>query len=288
MCAETRVLRTLLWNAQCSVGGVSYGIGVTEIERAAARREGKPLPDISEVTASSSVQGTSVGSNGLSGGSAACHGEGAESPLNVALEGNGRQGASRGGVPGKGKAGGALGGSRAALPANGSAPPGSAAGVSSGGAGAVGGAPGGGTAAPGRAGAPARRPMGFTFVDARLTGGAWQREARPALLREFFRVLAVCHTVIPDGARRARHAPCIRAHACHACRPCAAPLTSPRHLMLLLPAHDWGSPIETHGPYLFVRRPEPDCALRGENVSIRPPCAARLPVSGHEYTHFWL
>ena len=50
--------------------------------------------------------------------------------------------------------------------------------------------------------------MGFNFADARLTGGAWQREARPALLREFFRVLAVCHTVMPDGMRSASHIQC--------------------------------------------------------------------------------
>ena len=39
----------------------------------------------------------------------------------------------------------------------------------------------------------------FNFYDSRLMGGAWQREARPAVLQEFFRVLAVCHTVIPEG-----------------------------------------------------------------------------------------
>ncbi len=39
----------------------------------------------------------------------------------------------------------------------------------------------------------------FNFYDKRVLGGAWEQEARPAVLKEFFRVLAVCHTVIPDG-----------------------------------------------------------------------------------------
>ncbi|DBB12995.1 TPA: hypothetical protein ACH3X3_005736 [Trebouxia sp. C0006] len=39
----------------------------------------------------------------------------------------------------------------------------------------------------------------FNFYDKRILGGAWEQEARPAVLKEFFRVLAVCHTVIPDG-----------------------------------------------------------------------------------------
>ena len=229
-------LRPLLWNAQCSVGGVSYGTGVTEIERAAARREGKPLPETPAAAVSSArtVGGTLGGSNGLSGGSAACHGKGTESGPDGGVDGSGRQGACGVGVPGKGKGGGALGGSRAAPPVNGSAPPGSATGVSSGGAGTAGGALGGGTATPGRAGAPARRFMGFNFVDARLTGGAWQREARPVLLREFFRVLAVCHTVIPDGARCARHAQC--QDACMSCSSflALAPCQYPKHSTLVL------------------------------------------------------
>ena len=94
----------LLLGSQCSVGGVAYGQGVTEIERAAARRAGAPLPPADAGPASDGALGT--------------------------------------------------GGHRA---------------------------------------------KGFNFCDERLMGGAWQREARPALLREFFRVLAVCHTVIPDG-----------------------------------------------------------------------------------------
>ncbi len=48
--------------------------------------------------------------------------------------------------------------------------------------------------------ARAWRAPAFNFYDARLLGGAWAAEARPDIVREFFRVLAVCHTVIPDGA----------------------------------------------------------------------------------------
>ena len=40
----------------------------------------------------------------------------------------------------------------------------------------------------------------FNFYDKRIMGDAWLQEARPAVIKEFFRVLAVCHTVIPDGA----------------------------------------------------------------------------------------
>lgn len=45
------------------------------------------------------------------------------------------------------------------------------------------------------------RAPSFNFYDKRLLGGAWRDEARPDVIREFFRVLAVCHTVIPDGVR---------------------------------------------------------------------------------------
>jgi phospholipid-transporting ATPase len=30
-------------------------------------------------------------------------------------------------------------------------------------------------------------------------GGAWQREADAGVIREFLKLLAVCHTVIPEG-----------------------------------------------------------------------------------------
>lgn len=34
----------------------------------------------------------------------------------------------------------------------------------------------------------------------RLLAGAWTKEPKPGIAQEFFRALAVCHTVIPDGA----------------------------------------------------------------------------------------
>ena len=43
------------------------------------------------------------------------------------------------------------------------------------------------------------RAPAFNFYDARLLGGAWRGAERPDIVREFFRVLSVCHTVIPDG-----------------------------------------------------------------------------------------
>lgn len=39
---------------------------------------------------------------------------------------------------------------------------------------------------------------GFNLRDARLTQG-WYREERPEVVRRFMEVLAVCHTVIPEG-----------------------------------------------------------------------------------------
>ena len=47
--------------------------------------------------------------------------------------------------------------------------------------------------------ANAWKQKSFNFYDKRVLGGAWEQEASPDMLREFFRVLAVCHTVIPDG-----------------------------------------------------------------------------------------
>ena len=40
---------------------------------------------------------------------------------------------------------------------------------------------------------------GFNFRDARLEGDGWMRLADAETIRDFFRVLAVCHTVIPEG-----------------------------------------------------------------------------------------
>ncbi|KXZ56084.1 hypothetical protein GPECTOR_2g966 [Gonium pectorale] len=39
----------------------------------------------------------------------------------------------------------------------------------------------------------------FNFYDERLMGGAWSSAQDPATIEMFFRLLAVCHTVIPDG-----------------------------------------------------------------------------------------
>ncbi|KAL5554018.1 hypothetical protein UlMin_041419 [Ulmus minor] len=40
---------------------------------------------------------------------------------------------------------------------------------------------------------------GFNFDDARLMRGAWRNEPNPDLCQEFFRCLAICHTVLPEG-----------------------------------------------------------------------------------------
>ncbi|KAJ8772202.1 hypothetical protein K2173_027379 [Erythroxylum novogranatense] len=39
---------------------------------------------------------------------------------------------------------------------------------------------------------------GFNFVDERITNGHWANEPRADVIQQFFRVLAVCHTAIPD------------------------------------------------------------------------------------------
>ncbi|KAH7279146.1 hypothetical protein KP509_37G007200 [Ceratopteris richardii] len=39
----------------------------------------------------------------------------------------------------------------------------------------------------------------FNFDDDRLMRGAWRNEPNPELCKEFFRCLAVCHTVLPEG-----------------------------------------------------------------------------------------
>ena len=43
------------------------------------------------------------------------------------------------------------------------------------------------------------REQYFNFWDERIMGGAWAGQPNPQLAREFFRMLALCHTVIPDG-----------------------------------------------------------------------------------------
>ncbi|XP_042497876.1 phospholipid-transporting ATPase 3-like isoform X2 [Macadamia integrifolia] len=40
---------------------------------------------------------------------------------------------------------------------------------------------------------------GFNFDDPRLMRGAWKNEPNPDTLKEFFRCLAICHTVLPEG-----------------------------------------------------------------------------------------
>ncbi|XP_010255676.1 PREDICTED: phospholipid-transporting ATPase 3-like [Nelumbo nucifera] len=40
---------------------------------------------------------------------------------------------------------------------------------------------------------------GFNFDDARLMRGAWRNECNPDTCKEFFRCLAICHTVLPEG-----------------------------------------------------------------------------------------
>lgn len=39
----------------------------------------------------------------------------------------------------------------------------------------------------------------FNFEDSRLLKGAWRNESNPELCKEFFRCLAICHTVLPEG-----------------------------------------------------------------------------------------
>lgn len=42
----------------------------------------------------------------------------------------------------------------------------------------------------------------FNFYDARLMGVEWAKQPNVELTTEFFRLLALCHTVIPDGERQ--------------------------------------------------------------------------------------
>ncbi|XP_022942468.1 phospholipid-transporting ATPase 3-like [Cucurbita moschata] len=47
--------------------------------------------------------------------------------------------------------------------------------------------------------ANAVQEKGFNFDDARLMRGAWRNEPNSDLCKEFFRCLAICHTVLPEG-----------------------------------------------------------------------------------------
>ncbi|MED6211369.1 Phospholipid-transporting ATPase 3 [Stylosanthes scabra] len=40
---------------------------------------------------------------------------------------------------------------------------------------------------------------GFNFDDSRIMRGAWRNESNPDICKEFFRCLAICHTVLPEG-----------------------------------------------------------------------------------------
>ena len=44
----------------------------------------------------------------------------------------------------------------------------------------------------------------FNFYDKRLLGGAWVSQQDPELIKQFCRILAVCHTAIPDGEEQPR------------------------------------------------------------------------------------
>ncbi|GAB4839904.1 Phospholipid-transporting ATPase 3 [Ancistrocladus abbreviatus] len=50
-----------------------------------------------------------------------------------------------------------------------------------------------------RKSANAVHEKGFNFDDVRLMRGAWRNEPNPDLCKEFFRCLAICHTVLPEG-----------------------------------------------------------------------------------------
>ncbi|XP_047318643.1 phospholipid-transporting ATPase 3-like isoform X2 [Impatiens glandulifera] len=45
----------------------------------------------------------------------------------------------------------------------------------------------------------AKREKGFNFDDDRLMRGSWRNEPNPDMCKEFFRCLAICHTVLPEG-----------------------------------------------------------------------------------------
>lgn len=116
---------------KASIGGTSYGAGITEIERANAARRGIPLADDEE------AGGGGSGSTGVNGGGG---------PF---LNGQGGSGKAAGsGVSAKGSS---------------------------------------------------YREQYFNFYDERIMAGRWAEQPNPHLAREFFRMLALCHTVIPDG-----------------------------------------------------------------------------------------
>ncbi|KAL2943226.1 putative phospholipid-transporting ATPase 8 [Bienertia sinuspersici] len=50
-----------------------------------------------------------------------------------------------------------------------------------------------------------RSVKGFNFKDERLTNGRWVNEPHSDMIQKFFRVLAICHTVIPDVHEETGH-----------------------------------------------------------------------------------
>lgn len=51
----------------------------------------------------------------------------------------------------------------------------------------------------------------FNFYDSRLMDGAWKQKDDPKRIEMFFRLLAVCHTVIPSGEQVCV---CVRVFVC--------------------------------------------------------------------------
>lgn len=47
--------------------------------------------------------------------------------------------------------------------------------------------------------AAAHREQFFNFYDDRIMDGRWMQQPNAEVIEQFFRMLAVCHTVIPDG-----------------------------------------------------------------------------------------
>ena len=77
----------------------------------------------------------------------------------------------------------------------------------------------------------------FNFYDKRLLGGAWMKQQDPELIKQFCRILAVCHTAIPDGELATMHEHCLGL-----CRPLRQLLSWPLLLML----------DDTHAPHLLL------------------------------------
>eukprot|EP00854_Cymbomonas_tetramitiformis_P004996 gene4996-6085_t len=46
---------------------------------------------------------------------------------------------------------------------------------------------------------PPHKTKGFNFHDDKLMDGNWRKEGHPDIIAHFFRLLAICHTIIPEG-----------------------------------------------------------------------------------------